>query len=621
MMRTYYLKIRDKYIDSVQAGVKKREYRLASPERRQIKVGDNLVLISNQDKRKYVRTTVKGITIYKNWDDALRDHWQSDFKDLYDNYDEAIKECHRFYPKVKVDEYGIIVFEVEPICVDYCSSTVLLDTNIIIRRESSDNSSSDVAKLYNWFDKFNVQKFIHQLSVNEISSYKDDRVRTTMLTKVKAYDILPKFPANIDDMFESTIAVFPDDQNGSVDNALLKEVYNDNVQVLVTDDKLMLQKAERLYIRDKVLTVAELLNQFEIKFPKNIEYKMLAVKLKKFEDINLEDPFFDTLRDDYNGQEFDRWFKKKGKESAYVFYDNTGLKGFLYLKVELENEQDYLKINPILLPKKRLKVGTFKIENSGIRLGERFLKIIFDNATKNSVAEIYVTLFENRRPEVEQLKSLLMQWGFVKYGYKNSTGELVLVKTLQNYNDDEDSKFNYPVVKRDGDKYILPILAKYHTDLFPDKILKNEDMHLYEDNVAHRYAIEKIYLSGAYGINAKPGDIILIYRMSDQLNKHYSSVITGSAILQDIIVTKNLDECISICKNRSIFTEEEIKEVYKTRPTVVKLLDYKAFRKPVPLAKLREFGVVDYMSGPRPFTAVSDEQFTEINKLGERKEQ
>ena len=49
-MKTYYLKIRDKFISEICNGNKKHEYRLASPERLATKVGDTLVLISNQNK-------------------------------------------------------------------------------------------------------------------------------------------------------------------------------------------------------------------------------------------------------------------------------------------------------------------------------------------------------------------------------------------------------------------------------------------------------------------------------------------------------------------------------------------------------------------------------------------
>ena len=44
-MKTYYFKIREKYINSIVNGTKKREYRLANPERREIKVGDSIILI------------------------------------------------------------------------------------------------------------------------------------------------------------------------------------------------------------------------------------------------------------------------------------------------------------------------------------------------------------------------------------------------------------------------------------------------------------------------------------------------------------------------------------------------------------------------------------------------
>ncbi len=616
-MKTYYLKVRDKFINVVRNGTKKHEYRLASSERKQIRVGDNLVLISNQDKNKFVRTTIKSVTYYKGWEEALKNNWEQDFKKLFSTFEEALKECYKFYSKSEVDVYGIVVFEIEPILINYCNDTILLDTNIIIKRESSNNASFEVSKLFNWFDKKSVRKFVHPLCKKEIASYKDEEVKKIMLTKLNSYEILPTFPVSTDYLFDKVTSLFSNDINGQIDNSLLKEVYNDNVGLLVTDDNLILKKSEELYIRDKVLSSAELLEKFETMFPQNIEYKMLAVKLKRFEEVNLENSFFDTLREDYEGQKFDQWFKKKGVEKAYVFEDKEGeLKGFLYLKLEAENEADYLTITPILSPKKRLKIGTFKIESSGIRLGERFLKIIFDNAIQNNVEEIYVTLFEHKRDEVKQLKSLMELWGFTKHGYKNKNGELVLVKSLKDYDASKSPKFNYPVIDINPNKFFLPIMAKYHTDLFPDKILKSEDMHLYEDNLAHRYAIEKIYLSGAYDIKAKPGDIVLIYRMSDSINKHYSSVVTGLAIVQEIISTNNIDECISFCKNRSIFKENEIRNIYKKHNIVVKLLDFIPFKRTVTLSKLRELNICDHLSGPRPFTQITNEQYEKIYNLG-----
>ena len=617
-MKTYYLKIREKFIGEINAGNKKHEYRLASPERTQVKVGDTLVLVSNQNKSVFVKTTVKGIKIFPGWREALADNWQQDFQNLYSTIDEALRECYKFYPKVEVDAYGIIVYEIEPLKTDILQSSILIDTNIIIKRESSNNATFEIASLFNWFTKKGSEIFVHKCSEEELSSHCDEVVRTNMLTKLKSYNTLPAFTHQPDDYFEAVISKYPKDQNGIIDNTLLREVYDGNVGILLTDDNLILRKAQELYIRDRVLTSAELLSWFETCDPHNIEYKMLAVTLSEFGDIDLNSSFFDTLREDYEGVVFDNWFKKKArnKEKAYIFKNESGmLQGFLYLKDEYENEPDYLKVTPPLAPKHRMKVGTFKIEQTGFRLGERFLKIIFDNARSRHVDEIYVTLFENKRDGVKRLKALMEEWGFRKHGYKPN-GELVLVKTMEAYDSNESPKFNYPLLKSAPDCYFLPIYAQYHTDLFPDMILKNEDMHLYEDKKAHRYALEKIYLSGSYDAHANPGDLFVIYRIADQGYKKYSSVVTGIAIIESIIKTETADECVSICKNRSVFTEEEIREMHKTRPIVIKLLDYMPFTTKVTLDQLRAYGIVGKTSGPRPFNQISKEQFEIIYRLG-----
>ena len=494
-MNTYYLKIRDKFIMDIKNRVKKHEYRLASPERMQVKIGDTFVLISNQNKENFIRTTIKGIKVYSSWNEALIENWEQDFKNIFPSLEDTLKECYKFYPKDEVDRYGIAVFEIEPLYIDYSKASVLLDTNIFIKRESSDNVSFEINNLFRWFDKKHVKKYLHKNTVEELKTHKDEKVKKAMLAKVNSYDLLPSFSSKKDDYFDYVVGKYSQDANSIIDNALLLEVYNDNVGILLTDDVAILRKAKDLYIRDKVITSAELLEYFEKAYPKNIEYKMLAVKLKRFDEVDINSSFFDTLREDYEGKKFDDWFKKKGNEKAYVFEDNENiLKGFLYLKIEDESE-NYSDIEPILTPKRRLKVGTFKIERTGFRLGERFLKIIFDNAVKWDVDEVYVTLFENKRQEVTALKALMEQWGFVKYGYKKSNGELVLVKDMKQYNNAKTPMFNYPVLKQDRHHYFLPIYAKYHTDLFPDNILKNEDMHLYEDKLAHRYAIEKVYTS------------------------------------------------------------------------------------------------------------------------------
>jgi predicted GNAT family N-acyltransferase len=125
---------------------------------------------------------------------------------------------------------------------------------------------------------------------------------------------------------------------------------------------------------------------------------------KQFKDINLNDPFFDSLKSDY--PEFVDWFRRKSEEYAYVFEDSDNtIDGFLYLKPENEELDD---IDEPLPKKPRLKIGTFKINSHGTRLGERFMKKSFDIAFDHEVKEIYVTLFEKQT----QLIRLFEKYGF-----------------------------------------------------------------------------------------------------------------------------------------------------------------------------------------------------------------
>ena len=612
-MKTYYLRIKEKFIDSLRTGVKKHEYRLASPERRSIKIGDNLVLFSNQDKKNYVRTTVTGINIYKSWKEALEKYWEEDFAGLFDTLDIAVNECYKFYKKEEVDEYGIIVFDVEPVKVNYENASILLDTNIVIKRESANNTSPEIGKLFKYFGKKKIRTFVHEKSKNELARYANPKYKKSIEDKLNAYETFPNYVVHLDDVFNNVISHFSKDENGEVDNALLAEVYCGNASLLLTDDHLMLLKAEQLYIRDKVLSSIELLERYKELDPKNVKYDILNVTLKPFAEVDLDSPFFDSLKEDY--ESFIPWYRKKAEnnEEAYVFYDSDTIKGFLYLKVEEDDE--YKDITPKMPKRRRLKVGTFKIDSTGFRLGERFFKIIFDNALLLKVDEIYVTLFEHKRKEVAKLKADLEKWGFVKFGNK-SNGEAVLVKEMENPIFGDDPKKYFPAVKCSTKKFFLPIMPEYHSHLFPDSHLQNENMSFLKTNRAYQYALEKIYLTGASAYDVKPGDEVLIYRVGESMFKRHSSALTGVAIIQEIIRTKDVEECISICSNRSIFTEKEIREFYNKYPTIVKLLYKDSFDHKILLDYLWQKGILEQNSGPRPFQPLSNEYFSLLYKKG-----
>ena len=67
---------------------------------------------------------------------------------------------------------------------------VLLDTNIVIHRETSNVLKSDIGILFRWLDKLKYTKCIHPLTVQEVSRYKDDKVVNSMMIKLDSYHVL-----------------------------------------------------------------------------------------------------------------------------------------------------------------------------------------------------------------------------------------------------------------------------------------------------------------------------------------------------------------------------------------------------------------------------------------------
>lgn len=296
---------------------------------------------------------------------------------------------------------------------------------------------------------------------------------------------------------------------------------------------------------------------------------------KKFGEINLNDRFFDSLREDYEG--FDKWFLEKKNAIASILETTEGIQAFLYTKEEV-NEEDKT-INPSLGLEKILKVGTFKINPHGTKLGERFIKLIFDEMIEKGHTKAYVTIFEKHK----MLLELLKKYGFEYWGLKNGT-EQVYVKNLENLVGDIQK--DYPLINlKRNNKFLLSIYPKYHTELFPDSKLMTEKGHVVKD-LSHTNCIEKIYLSGSQELsNYKKGDIVVIYRTAENGKvAEYNAVATSVCTIKEI---KNInsfssrEKFLEFCKDRTIFKDWELEKFWKEKkyPYIIILLYNTALNK------------------------------------------
>lgn len=495
----------------------------------------------------------------------------------------------------------------------------LLDTNIVIHREATTAVNQDIGTLFRWLEKAKYEKCVHPITVEELQKHEDAGKRNTLYIKLQSYSIL-KTVAPLAEEVQAVSGRIDINENDINDTRLLNEVFQGRVDILVSEDKKIHDKAVQLGIQDRVYRIDDFLEKVVSENPDLIDYKVLSVTKKHFGDINLQDSFFDSFRRDY--KEFDRWFNRKADEIIYVTHNKDLILSFLYVKVEDEAE-NYADITPAFAPKRRLKIGTFKVVSNGVRLGERFLKIIFDNALRYKVDEIYVTIFD-RSDEQKRLIDLLKEWGFMEHGFKSTINgrELVLIRNFSPSFSSENPKVTYPYISADGQIYLCPIYPNYHTELFPDSILTTESPLEFQENQPHRNALSKVYISRSMNRNLVTGDVIVFYRTGG----YHEGVVTTIGIVESIVDgMRSEDEFVLKCRKRSVFSDEELKKHwnydFRNRPFIVNFLYVYSLPKRPNLARLIELKVVaDVGSAPRGFEAISKEQFKLIIKESQSNE-
>jgi len=339
------------------------------------------------------------------------------------------------------------------------------------------------------------------------------------------------------------------------------------------------------------------------------------LKLTKFKELSLADPFFDSLKQGY--AEFPKWFAGKAEEDLYVVVDdNTDkLSGMIYLKQEIGPVED---VAPPLPHCTWLKVGTLKIAGRGTKLGERVIKKIFDTAIAMNADGIYVTVFELHN----ELITLFTRYGFVNKGTKTTDNgtEIVLVRSLTDFTGDRLK--DYPFIHRNGRRaWLLAIYPAYHTKLLPDSILRGEPADIVQD-VSHTNTIHKIYVAKLSLTRMSPGDIVIFYRTCDGKGKaYYRSVVTSVCVIEEVKSKKdfsNVEDFIKYAGPRSVFPENELRGYWSSWPRlyVAKMTYNVALGKRTTRGRLLDEGIIS--EHPRwDIRSLNTSQLNRILELGE----
>lgn len=303
------------------------------------------------------------------------------------------------------------------------------------------------------------------------------------------------------------------------------------------------------------------------------------VSMKKFNEIpfkdcNINDHFFDSLKEDYNG--FCDWFFKKALEGkkALVYKDKDNIKAFINLKY---NEQETIQLaDKTLQIENRIKISTLKLSDDiqGQRLGEGAIGYCLWEWQKNNSNQIYVTVF----PKHKSLILLLSKFGFEQYGFKQN-GEIVYIKDKRHINKTDPYK-TFPYVINDYIARLLPIKDKYHDTLFTYSELLNTFQEA--DEIASANGITKIYIATPYSdINYTPGSLVFVYRKYTGDEKPgYKSVITSyCTIVKQTYIKRNYTllysfECfLKEVGNKSVYNNEQLSNIYNSNSRNIVLLE------------------------------------------------
>lgn len=327
----------------------------------------------------------------------------------------------------------------------------------------------------------------------------------------------------------------------------LSQFNRQKVDNIISNDPMLLVLSYKQGLATRIYSTENFMERIHIDHPEYSLPRELKIKEIMFGDIDVNQIFFDSYREEY--EEFDEWFAKKSKEmaTAYIATIDGKVKAFLALKVEKEDE-NYNDITPLMPPNRRLKICSFKVGVCGYRLSERFMMIVFKEAMEQRCNEIYVTIFDTYENRRNLMFLLCNRWGFVNYG-KNTRGEQVLTRKFVKF---VTNKYRqcYPFARRPQYLIILSLLSK--------EILEFQGGYIRQMLVLFEQSEE-----------FNRGSIMFIR------NSHTGKLIF-SAVVEDVIrEISDEQKFVDSCKKRSIYTEKRLREIWNKnnkRPYLVKIL-------------------------------------------------
>lgn len=489
---------------------------------------------------------------------------------------------------------------------------LLLDTSVIIPLEDSsailEASLSEIARLAM---EHGHQLLVHPSSSDDINRDTDEERRKISLSRMRKYPLLAEAPVPTKEDLDQ-LGLTQRDDNDRVDNELLYAIYRDAANILISEDRGLHKKAERLGIADRVHYVQQAATFLTRIYTRRDEITLPNIEELPLHNLDSNDEFFDSVRNDYPG--FDDWFRDKARQGrvAWTVFDDYGILGAV--AIYKEEHDPIVTDDNRALPGKVLKLCTFKVGETirGRKIGELLLKCAFRYASINSLEQIYLTMQAGKQ---DFLKDLCTDFGFVYIGEKGN--DQVFVKSHPNvpppdhFPPLEYHKRFYPNFRCDEDvkKFIIPIRPEFHRILFPEiqrQLTLFGPAHVQDEThtASAGNAIKQAYLCHARIQNINPGDILIFYRSRDEM------VLTTIGIVESVHDFDDPDKILELVSKRTVYSYEEIQQMAERRTKVILFRTAVHFPKMISRDWLSEALAI---LGPiQSIRQITDEAFKEI---------
>lgn len=501
---------------------------------------------------------------------------------------------------------------------------ILVDTNIFVYREDNKKIPEDLQKMMSILNKIHAEIIIHPKSIDDLKRDQIEERKLIMLSKLGSYSILELPPEIENDSYFLDKVGTASKINDIIDNSILYAVYRNSVDFLVTNDRGIHKKAKRMEIQEHVLDVNMALEIFKKEVATENPLNLPALKNDFVYNLNINDPFFESLKEEY--EDFKSWFTQisKSGRKCYVHHkENNQIGALLIYKIE----DEILDSSPILPKKRRLKLSTFKVSHLGNKIGELFIKLAVNYARINNLKEVYLTHYVTN--DVDYLVELIESYGFQKKAILNQTGEAVFVKKLEvsdesigKLNPAEISKTYFPTFY-DGEgvnKFIIPIQSKWHEKLFTDyhrtrvgdRRKKGRQPTLIEfagQFVIEGNTIKKSYICHAPSNKIASGDILLFYRSGDE------KAITSLGIVEKVCKGKHTpDEITQIVGKRSVYLDWEIANLAQKSTLIILFTFHFHLPHQLKYANLEEWSILK--GPPQRLMEISHDKYLIVKEQG-----